>query len=584
MDQSHSLPYLREIVVFLVAAGILVPLLHRFRISPVLGYLLVGGVIGPFGLGLLADLHPWVAQLVIADIEGVRRLAELGVIFLLFMIGLELSFERLWALRRYVFGLGSLQILISGIVIGLIASGFGNSAASSAILGACLALSSTAIVMQLLAERHALGTTLGRSSFSILLMQDLAVVPILFLVGVLGSKASGSIGLSLAGALAKAAGVIVAIYLLGRMVLRPLLRQVARTRSPEMFMAAILLIAIGSSALTGAAGLSMALGAFLAGLLLAETEYRHRVEVDIEPFKGLLLGLFFMSVGMGIDYRVLATDALWIVASVAGLIAIKSVITALLCLAFGLPRHIAVETGLLLGQGGEFAFVVIGLAVTMGVIGSDIARFMLIVAGLSMLLTPVIAVLAKRLAHWLNRSQHQATEELAGDVGKAFEGLEGHVIIVGFGRVGRLIARILESERRPWLAFDLDVENVTRAHRQGMPVYFGDAARIDLLERANIQQAAALVVTTDHHAAANQIVTGIRAHTGTLPIYARARDRDHARHLLTEGATEVVPETVEASLQLAARVLEGLGTPAEAVSERVQLAREAELAPLRSGP
>jgi CPA2 family monovalent cation:H+ antiporter-2 len=583
MEQSHSLPYLREIVVFLVAAGIVVPLLHRFRISPVLGYLLVGGVIGPFGLGLLADAHPWVANLVIAELDGVTRLAELGVIFLLFVIGLELSFERLWAMRRYVFGLGSLQILISGIVIGLIASGFGNSASSSAILGACLALSSTAIVMQLLAERHALGTTLGRSSFSILLMQDLAVVPILFLVGVLGAKAGGSIGLSLAGALAKAAGVIVAIYLLGRVVLRPLLRQVARSRSPEMFMAAILLIAIGTSALTGAAGLSMALGAFLAGLLLAETEYRHRVEVDIEPFKGLLLGLFFMSVGMGIDYRVLGTDAFWILSSVIGLIAIKSLITAGLCVAFGLPRHIAVEAGLLLGQGGEFAFVVIGLAVTMGVIESDIARFMLIVAGLSMLLTPLIAVLGQRLARWLDRSNGNGREDLRLEGSKGLEGLEGHVIIAGFGRVGRAMARILESERRPWLAFDLDVENITRARKQGLPVYFGDAARMEMLERANIDKASAVVVTTDDRAAADQIVTGIRAHAGTLPIYARARDRDHARQLLGDGATDVVPETVEASLQLAARVLEGLGTPNEAVTERITRERELELAPLRTG-
>ncbi len=578
MDHSHSLPYLREIVVFLVAAGIIVPLLHRFRISPVLGYLLVGGLIGPFGLGLLADAHPWVANLVIAELDGVTRLAELGVIFLLFVIGLELSFERLWAMRRYVFGLGSLQILISGVVIGLIASGFGNSAASSAILGACLALSSTAIVMQLLAERHALGTTLGRSSFSILLMQDLAVVPILFLVGVLGAKAGGSIGLSLAGALAKAAGVIVGIYLLGRVVLRPLLRQVARTRSPEMFMAAILLIAMGTSALTGAAGLSMALGAFLAGLLLAETEYRHRVEVDIEPFKGLLLGLFFMSVGMGIDYRVLGTDAFWILGSVAGLFVIKSLITAVLCVAFGLPRHVAVEAGLLLGQGGEFAFVVIGLAVTMGVIDGDVARFMLIVAGLSMLITPLVAQIGQRLARKLDRSAGNGSADLH------FEGaddLEGHVIIAGFGRVGRAMARILDAEQRPWLAFDLDVENVTRARRQGLPVYFGDSARMEMLERARIDQALAVVVTTDDRTAADHIVSGVRAHVGGLPIYARARDREHARQLLADGATDVVPETVEASLQLAARVLEGLGTPNEAVTERITRERELELGPLR---
>ena len=312
MGSHATLPYLREMIIFLIAAGVMVPLFHRFRVSPVLGYLVVGGIIGPFGLGLLADDFPILSQVVISDIAGVQALAELGIVFLLFTIGLELSLERLWAMRRLVFGLGSLQVLVTGAIIGLIAFEFGNSVRASIVLGACLALSSTAIVMQLLLEGRRIGTPLGRSSFAILLMQDLAVVPILFIVGVLGTKLDSGFGADLALALGKAALTIVAIYMIGRLVLRPALRLVAQTRSPEMFMAAVLLTVIGIAAITGYAGLSMALGAFLAGLLLAETEYSHEIEVDLEPFKGLMLGLFFMSVGMGIDWRVIGDEPMWI--------------------------------------------------------------------------------------------------------------------------------------------------------------------------------------------------------------------------------------------------------------------------------
>ena len=312
METHVGIPHLREIMVFLIAAGVMVPLFHRLRVSPVLGYLVVGGIIGPYGLGLWADTYPLLGYAVISDLAGVQALAELGVIFLLFTIGLELSLERLWAMRRLVFGLGSLQVVITAVIIGMIARGFGNSVAASIVLGGCLALSSTAIVMQLLVQSHRVSTPLGRSSFSILLMQDLAVVPLLFIVGVLGNKTAESTGFALALALGKAALTIVAIFLVGRLLLRPALRIVAQTRSPEMFMAAILLTVIGIAAVTGSAGLSMALGAFLAGLLLAETEYRHEIEVDIEPFKGLMLGLFFISVGMGIDWRVVGEEPFWL--------------------------------------------------------------------------------------------------------------------------------------------------------------------------------------------------------------------------------------------------------------------------------
>ena len=573
-----ALPHLREIMLFLVAAGIVVPLLARLRFNPVLGYLLVGFLIGPYGLGLLTADLPWLSLLTITDLAGVQQLAELGVVFLLFVIGLELSMERLWALRRLVFGLGSAQVLLTAVLIALVALGFGASAEAATLLGASFALSSTAIVMQLLTLRRQLGTPLGRTTFSILLLQDLAVVPILFLVGVLGIHDGVGIAGQLGLALAKAALVVALIYLVGRILLRPLMRMVAATRNPEMFMAAILLVAIGSALLTHAAGMSMALGAFLAGLLLAETEFRHQIEVDIEPFKGLLLGLFFVSVGMGIDGRVLLADPLHIVAAVIGLVLLKALVVAGLCRLFGMPGAVAIESGLLLGQAGEFAFVVLGMAGQLALLPPDSSQFMLIVASVSMLATPALALVARR---WSARMEQRVLARHAPELDELDE-LDSHLVIAGFGRVGQSMARILEAERLPYIALDLDAEEVARARARSQPVHYADASRLDTLRRAHIERARALVVTMDRVAAADHVVRAVREFAPSLPIYARARDGRHARRLLDHGASEVVPETVEAGLQLAARVLEGTGLPLDAVELRVQAERDAEIARLRS--
>jgi monovalent cation:proton antiporter-2 (CPA2) family protein len=580
MNEHEAIPHLREIVVFLIAAGILVPALSRIRISPVLGYLLVGAVVGPFGLGLLAAELPWVGVAAITDLEGVRALAELGVIFLLFMIGLELSIERLWAMRRLVFGLGSLQVIVTAAAIGLIAWGFGNSAGASIVLGACLALSSTAIVMQLLLEQRRLATPLGRTSFSILLMQDLAVVPILFVVGVLGARLGEQVGLALLIALGRAVLVIAAVYVAGRVIVRPLFGMVARTRSAELFMAATLLMVIGTAAITAAAGLSMALGAFLAGLLLAETEYRHEIEVYIQPFKGLLLGLFFMSVGMGIDYRTVADEPLWIFASVVGLFAIKATITGLLCLAFRLPRHVSLEAGLLLGQGGEFAFVVVGLAMTLGLLPSPAGQFMLIVAGLTMLATPLVAAAASRIAELIREKTGAPTAE-PDDA--ALSGLEGHVVIVGFGRVGRMIALALDAEAAPYVALDVDPMAVAEARARKLPVFFGDASRLEMLSRVHVATAAAIVVTLDDPDKTDRIVRIAHEQWPQVPVHARARDSEHAARLLELGTDHVVPETLEASLQLAGRVLHTLGASEEVIRARLEVQRDLEVAALGKG-
>ena len=569
MESQLHIPYLREVILFLVVAGFAVPLLQR-RVSPVLGYLLIGGLIGPYGLGLLAEAFPLAAFLVIDDLDGVRALAEIGVVFLLFAIGLELSLDRLWAMRRLVFGLGSAQILLTGVVIGGVAYAWGNSGPAALVLGACLALSSTAIVMQLLIEKSRLTTPVGRSAFSVLLMQDLAVVPILFIVGVLGtvSEGQGVLG-GLALALGEAAITVVVIYAVGRLVLRPLFRATAQSGSREAFMAMILLIVLGTAAITGAVGLSMALGAFLAGLLIAETEYRHQVEVDIEPFKGLMLGLFFMSVGMGIDWRVLMETPLLIAASVIGLIAIKAVLNVSLFLLWKTPIHRAVEAGLLLAQAGEFAFIVVGLAMSLDLLPGSTGQFMLIVASLTMVLTPGLAGLARKLADRIENRQNERHPDAADQM----EDMEGHVLIAGFGRVGRMIASILDREGLPYIAIDKDPIIASEARASGLPVRFGDASRLEILQANHVRQAAALVITLGDAKNTELLTQRMREAAPHVPLFVRARDKEQADRLTDAGATAAVPETVEASLQLAARLLEGCGLDDEVIQRRLQLER-----------
>ncbi len=570
MESQLHIPYLREAIVFLVVAGLAVPLLQR-KLSPVLGYLLIGGIIGPFGLGLLAGDSPLIAALVISDLEGVRALAEIGVIFLLFTIGLELSLDRLWSMRRLVFGLGSAQIVLTGSLIGAFAYYWGHSAGAALVLGACLALSSTAIVTQLLIEKRRLGTPVGRSAFSVLLMQDLAVVPILFIVGVLGTvTAGGSVIGGLALALGEAAVTVVVIYAAGRLLLRPLLRAVAQTGSREAFMAVILLIALGTAAITGMVGLSMALGAFLAGLLIAETEYRHQVEIDIEPFKGLMLGLFFVSVGMGIDWRVLGQEPFWIAASVIGLLTLKASINILLFLLWKLPFHRAAEAGLLLSQAGEFAFIVVGLAMGLAILPESTGQFMLIVAGLTMILTPGIAGAARKLGE---RIEHCRASETDKEAAERYADLEGHVVIAGFGRVGRMIASMLDKEGIPYLAIDRNPEIASEARKTGLPARFGDASRLEVLRAARVDHASALVITLGEEVATENLTKSMREAAPHVPLYVRARDTEQAERLENAGATAAVPETVEASLQLAGRVLSGCGIEEEVVRQRIKLER-----------
>jgi CPA2 family monovalent cation:H+ antiporter-2 len=565
---------LREVMVFLVAAGIVVPLVRRLKISPVFGFLVVGLAIGPHGLARFSDTLPWLSYAVITDLASVRPLAELGVVFLLFMIGLELSLDRLWAMRRRVFGLGGAQVVVTGAVIAVIASFFDNTLAAAVVLGCAFALSSTAIVMQLLSENRRLGTATGRTSFAILLCQDLAVLPILFLISAFAAQGDAPMLAAFAWAIGQALVAVAAILAIGRLVIRPAFRFVGSTASREMFLAFVLLVIVGTALATEQVGLSMALGAFLAGLLFAETEYRHEIEVDIEPFKGLLLGLFFVSVGMSIDIAQVAAKPLWLIASVFGLYLVKSPIIYALARWFGDPRPVAMEAGLLLGQGGEFAFVVIGMAYGLGLMPNDTAQFMLIVASMTMIATPVVAHIARKLA--------RAAEAREADRGQRDTdipvGLSGHVIVVGYGRVGQMLGSVLAGQELPHVGLDVDADLVARFRADGSSIFFGDASRPDMLRKVGVDRAAALVVTMDSPHAAEYVVETARRHWPDLVIYARARDRAHSARLIARGASHAIPETIEASLQLGEMVLMGIGVPDQAARRIIEARRQAEQA------
>ena len=391
MAEQHGMPFLRETLEFLVLAGILIPLLQRFKVNQVLGFLGAGLIVGPYGLGLWVDTWPWLAKFTFPRGEGLSALADLGVLFLMFMIGLELSAERLWAMRRWVFGAGALQVVLSSAIICALAMAFGNTWQASLVLGMVLSLSSTAVIVQLLSQREALASPMGQSIFAVLMFQDLAVVPVLILIDLLGRGSSPDMWSVTGLTLLKSVVAVVLIFVIGRKVIRPLFRNFARQRQSDVFMALTLLATLSIAGLTAAAGLSMALGALLAGLLLAETEYRHEVEVTIEPFKGLLMGLFFMTVGMGIDAREILANPLWVPLSVIGLILIKAVVVTGIFRIGGLSWGRSVESGLLLGQGGEFAFIVVGVAAASQLLSPEMAQFVLLVVGLTLFVTPMVA-------------------------------------------------------------------------------------------------------------------------------------------------------------------------------------------------
>jgi len=568
---------LKSILIFLVAAGIIVPLLHRLRLGTVLGFLLVGLALGPYGLGLLVDRFPWIQYVTLDDPARAEPLADLGIVFLLFLLGMELSLQRLWQLRRYVLGVGAVQVVASILAIGTLIRWSGLPPPTGLILGMCFALSSTAIVMQLLLDQHRAAAPVGRVALSVLLFQDLMVVPVLFTIGILEARSAGGHSfLDLIKPFGQALAAVVLIMVIGRYVVTPLMRSAARTGSRELIMAISLVIVVGISAATGMSGLSTALGAFLAGLLLSDSEYRHQIEVDLDPFKGLLLGIFFVTVGMMIELTVVWAHIGWILLALASLIAVKAIIIYLATRLFGVANAVAAEVALLLAQGGEFAFIVIGLARGKGLLQPEIATSAIAVAGLSMMVTPLLAIVARRISGYLEPLDHggDAPEEEIAE-------LRDHVIIGGFGRVGQTVARVLDSENVPWVALDTRGHVVTEHRENGRMVYFGDASRRELLERAGAKRASAFVITLSGADQTERMVAEIIKMRPNANVLARARDAEHAARLMKLGCMGAVPETVEASLQLAGRLLESLDFPEDVADRRIAEIRIREVEGLR---
>src|SRR5579863_5580437 len=460
-----------DALVVLGTAGIVVPIVSRLGFSPVLGYLGAGALLGPLGLGSLSGSFPVLYWFTVGDAKDVAGIAELGVVFLLFLIGLELSLQRLLTMRRLVFGMGGLQVLITTALLAGIAAYAGSTPSEAIILGASLSLSSTAIVLELLSNQGRLKTTVGRSSFAVLLLQDLAVIPILMFVSLLAAGSGSSVLASLGRALLQAAVALTAIVAFGRVLLRPLFRMVAATRSRDLFIATALFVIIAAGVVANQAGLSMALGAFVAGLLLAETEYRKAIEATIEPFKGLLLGIFFFTVGMDIDVRELLREPILLAAAVVCLIAVKALLIIGLARLFRLSWPVAVEMGLLLGPGGEFAFVGIGMAADSRLIGAPVASFALVVTSITMAITPLLSAAGRRFASRL-RAAGAAPSEL---IVRPSEGGK-HAIVVGYGRVGKVVCALLKQHGIPYIAADSDAHTVTHDRRDGHDVYYGDAA------------------------------------------------------------------------------------------------------------
>lgn len=555
---------LESIVIVLLTAVLIVPLFQRARLSAVLGYLAAGAIIGPYGLG------------VVESGPGTAVLAEFGVVFLLFTIGLELSIERLRAMRHHIFGLGTAQVVLSGAGIGAVAWwGFGLSPEMATVIGAALALSSTAVVLQVLSEQGDMLARIGRVGFSILLLQDIAVAPILALVPLLGMEGDG-LALALGLAVVKAAAAVAVIVLIGRLALRPVFRLAARTGNREVFAALALLVALGTGWATHHFGLSMALGAFLAGLMLAGTEYRHQVEADIEPYRGILLGFFFMTVGMMIDPQ-LVIDRLGLIAAlVLSILVFKGLVVWALCLAFRLSLPVALRAGLLLAGCGEFAFVILGLGIDEGVVLREVGQLLVVVVAATMIVTPFLAAAGRRLQARLEGDRLAATAALEQDA----KGLRDHVVIAGFGRVGQTVARLLGEHEVPYVALDLDTGRVDAARARGLNVFFGNAAQPDVMRRAAVEHARAVVVTIDQPRAAERVVHVLRHHYPDLHILARAHDQEHSRGLMHAGASVIVPEALEASLQLGHAVLRSAGAPDEEIDRIIGQIRSQDYAAL----
>lgn len=535
---------LSDALVILGAAGIVIPVFHRFRITPVIGFILIGILVGPFGLGRLVPEAPWLYHVTITEPESLEPFAELGIVLLLFTIGLELSFNRLWTMRKLVFGLGALELLIIGSLIAVALAALGETWVAALALGFALALSSTAIVLPI----SGITRPVGRAALSMLLFEDIAIVPIIFVLGALAPYAQSDGLEGLFTTVWQGLAVMIALLVAGRLALPRLFAQAARTKSPELFLAASLLVVIGASLATAAVGLSPIVGALIAGLLIAETEYHGEVEGIIEPFKGLALGVFLITVGMSVDLAMIWANLGEIALAVVGVLVLKAVVTGVLLRMMGARRGTAAETGLLMASPSETTLIVLAAATAALLIDRETAQFWQIVTAIGLTITPLLAKLGRIVARRVD-----PLPDLVDDLGEA------RAIIVGSGRVGRLVADMLTVHGKPYVAIDSDSELIERSRRKGYRAIFGDASRGNTLERLGIDRAPAVILTMDEPVLTQRLTAKLRRAHPDLPIIARARDLTHATALYRAGASHAVPETLESSLQLSEAVLVDLG-------------------------
>ena len=536
-----ALSYLPDILILLATAVIVVTIFKSLKLSPVLGYLVAGALIGPHGLNIIRS-------------GEMGSIAEFGVVFLLFAIGLELTFERLIAMRRHVFGFGTAQVLLTGALIAVTVYYAGKDINTAIIVGGGLALSSTAIVLQVLAESGQQSSQVGRLSLANLLLQDFAVVPLLVLVPLLAQE-DASLGMALSNAFLKAIAAMVGIFIVGRLVLRPLFHVIGGLKSTELFVATILFIVLGAAWVTEHFGLSLALGAFIAGLLVAETEYQHQVEDDIIPFKGIFMGLFFMTVGMSIDLRLVVEKLNEIAILTALLISGKALVIILLCRLFRFPLGSAIHAGLLLSQGGEFAFILFSLAADQGVINPELSQVLLLLVSVSMALTPLLSLIGKKIGMGLDRRK-VLTENI---VSREVVDLEKHIIIAGFGQVGKMVAQMLTAERVSYIAIDLENDRVGEGRKEGIPVYKGDVGRLETLKALGIERATAIILTVPNEVTLKKSLKLIKEHFPSLTVIIRAQNMKYSNALKAAGASVVVPENYELGLQLGGAVLKVIG-------------------------
>jgi monovalent cation:H+ antiporter-2, CPA2 family len=554
---------LSDALVILGAAGLVIPAFARFRISPVIGFILVGLAVGPHGLGQLVATYPVLGYVTISNAVAIEPFAEFGIVLLLFSIGLELSFKRLWGMRGLVFGLGAAELTISALLVALIFLTLGNSWTASIGLGLALALSSTALILPIS------GTTspVGKAAFAMLLFEDLALVPIVFALGALAPNVGADGWTDLVQALVLG-GITVALMLFfGRPVLAHIFAQAARTKSPEVFMAATLLVVIVSSLATAAAGLSPIVGALVAGLLIAETDYHGEVESMTAPFKGLALGVFLLTVGMEVDPAAISARWADLVIAVMAVLLIKTIVTAALLRLAGARRSVALEAGVLMSSPSETTLIVLGTAVTAHLITRESAAFWQMVTAIGLTVTPILARVGQMLARHIEPRPSEAEPHASTDSA-------GAAVILGCGRVGRMVADLLVVHGRSYFALDSNIDIVTEARREGYVVRYGDVSRPDTLDRLHLDHARALIITMDDPVLAVRIVRRARNAAPELPIIVRARDPAHAAELYKAGASDAVPETLESSLQLAETALVDLGLPMGPVIASVHQKRE----------